>query len=405
MVMKKNDHNGELIDQIKPFTYTMAPNPDGSLAMSITMDGQTGTERLVISDGGRMGIMDGTAQVGQQKLMVLYRIDTAKSYSAADLNGEYYNVGFERNNTNVADPPLNGNGKFMAISGIHTFNGAGTYTYYGTANSVKINGSNLVWFDDQSTTNRSYAVNANGTMTAGGGAFQGWFTGNGLAGGGGGAFQNGVDNQVGYFFLKKGDRPYATADLAGKWAIVSFGQDSKATEPVSQGFSSSIGTLICDALGQCSGKLSDRWSGSPTTTIVTDNLTFAVAADGSFGTGFGGQSPAYAGVIGNSGNTILLNSSFNTVGADPFHREILIGIRASNIGDLARGTAFLKGDVNGDGRVDMADAVLALKVMAGMTPAGIRANYTISGADVNNDGMVGRAELIYILQYLGGLRP
>jgi hypothetical protein len=66
-----------------------------------------------------------------------------------------------------------------------------------------------------------------------------------------------------------------------------------------------------------------------------------------------------------------------------------------------------KGDINGDGKVDLTDAVLALKVAAGLNPtgAGIRTSYPTSGADVNGDGMVGAAEMIYILQYLAGLRP
>jgi dipeptidyl aminopeptidase/acylaminoacyl peptidase len=66
-----------------------------------------------------------------------------------------------------------------------------------------------------------------------------------------------------------------------------------------------------------------------------------------------------------------------------------------------------KADINGDGRVDLADAILVMKVMAGIPPGtlGIRANYPTSGADVNGDNLVGAHELIYIIQYLGGLRP
>ena len=403
MVIKKNDHNGELIDVTKTFTYTMTPNADGSLALTVTMDGQTLTERLVIGDDGLMGIVDGTARQGQQKLMVLYRIDTARTYGNADLNGEYYNVGFERNMTGVADPP-NGNGLFMAISGIHTFKGNGLYDYYGKANSLKQDGGNTIW-DDPGKTNQTYAVSANGALTSGSGAFLGWVTGNTLAGGGGGAFQNGVNNQVAYFFLKKHDRDYTTTDLAGKWAIVSFGQDSKTTLPASQGFSASIGTMICDAVGHCGLMLRDRWSGNNATTFATGNLTLTVAPDGSFGGSLGGQSPASAGVIGNNGKTLLLNASLKYPPAeDPYHREILIGIRANGIGDLSGGAAALPGDLNGDGRVNLADAILALQVMAGMNPAGIRAHYTTSGADVNNDYKIGLAEVLFILQKTGSLR-
>jgi Tol biopolymer transport system component len=64
-----------------------------------------------------------------------------------------------------------------------------------------------------------------------------------------------------------------------------------------------------------------------------------------------------------------------------------------------------KGDINGDGYVDIADAVLALKILSGADATGIRPNYPASGADVNGDGKIGIQELEYILQRLGNLRP
>jgi len=409
MVTTKNDNNGEVKQQTQSFTYATAANADGSMNMAITMTvesvASTDTVRIVISDNGNMGIVDGTAKDHRQMLMVLYRIDSTKTYSNADVSGQYYNVGFERNMTGVADPPDYGNGSFMAISGVHTFAGNGTYTYDAYANSVKTDGSNLIWHDDQTNVVRNYGVAADGTMTAGSGAFQGYFAGNGLTGGGGGAFINGVNNQLAYFFLKKGDRTdgYTTSDIAGRWALVSLGQDSKTTDPKIEGFYSSFGTMICDALGNCSVKVKDRNSDN-STAITADNMKIAVSADGSFGTSFGGQSPVYAGAIGNNGNTILINPSLHYAsGDDPWNREIVLGIRASNVGDLAGGVAILKGDINGDGMVDLADAVLALKVMAGIN-ATIRPIYPASGTDVNGDGKVGQHELLYILQYVSGLR-
>ncbi len=63
-----------------------------------------------------------------------------------------------------------------------------------------------------------------------------------------------------------------------------------------------------------------------------------------------------------------------------------------------------KGDVNGDGDVDLTDAILALQVVSGINPAGVRSDYASSGADVNGDGKIGIEEVIYILQKLSGLR-
>jgi Tol biopolymer transport system component len=59
------------------------------------------------------------------------------------------------------------------------------------------------------------------------------------------------------------------------------------------------------------------------------------------------------------------------------------------------------GDVNGDGQVDMADAILALQVGAGNLPAGTVA---MKEADVNGNGRIGAEEALYILQKAAGLR-
>jgi hypothetical protein len=59
----------------------------------------------------------------------------------------------------------------------------------------------------------------------------------------------------------------------------------------------------------------------------------------------------------------------------------------------------LKGDINGDRTVTVADAIMALQAVAGMNPVGIRL-----GADVNSDGNIGMEEAIYALQSAAALR-
>ncbi len=69
---------------------------------------------------------------------------------------------------------------------------------------------------------------------------------------------------------------------------------------------------------------------------------------------------------------------------------------------LDLGAASLtKGDVNGDNRVDMGDAILALKVCVGFALA-----YpdVYQQADVNGDGRIGIEEAVYILQKAAALR-
>ena len=60
----------------------------------------------------------------------------------------------------------------------------------------------------------------------------------------------------------------------------------------------------------------------------------------------------------------------------------------------------LRGDINGDLKVDLADAVLGLQVLAGMESQKIRKDYIESHIDVSGDDNVGIEEVIYILGIL-----
>ncbi|MBW2031683.1 MAG: hypothetical protein JRJ31_21730, partial [Deltaproteobacteria bacterium] len=57
------------------------------------------------------------------------------------------------------------------------------------------------------------------------------------------------------------------------------------------------------------------------------------------------------------------------------------------------------GDISGDRFVTLADAILALQVSAGLSPAGVQ----VSG-DVNGDWRIGLEEAVYVLQEVSGLR-
>jgi hypothetical protein len=63
-------------------------------------------------------------------------------------------------------------------------------------------------------------------------------------------------------------------------------------------------------------------------------------------------------------------------------------------------TSIQAGDVNGDGIVDLTDAILVLQVLAGIEPS----STVYVEADVNGDGRIGIAELTYILQKIAGFR-
>ena len=95
---------------------------------------------------------------------------------------------------------------------------------------------------------------------------------------------------------------------------------------------------------------------------------------------FNGGNPTYSGLL--AANAKFKEALDSTAGKP----EILTD---AETGD------YNIGDVNGDNDVDLADAILALRVIAGLNPAGIN-----SGSDVNIDGKVGVEEAIYIFQVI-----
>ncbi len=60
----------------------------------------------------------------------------------------------------------------------------------------------------------------------------------------------------------------------------------------------------------------------------------------------------------------------------------------------------VKGDINSDGTITLADAILVLQVSSGLMPSQIIG----VNADVNNDGKIGLQEVLYILQKLAASR-
>jgi hypothetical protein len=78
-----------------------------------------------------------------------------------------------------------------------------------------------------------------------------------------------------------------------------------------------------------------------------------------------------------------------------------VSVSAATIATVTGGQdiTVVPGDVNGDGFVTLTDAVIALKGLVGQGPAWVN-----KGADVNGDGRIGMAEVLYILQKAAGRR-
>lgn len=70
--------------------------------------------------------------------------------------------------------------------------------------------------------------------------------------------------------------------------------------------------------------------------------------------------------------------------------------------DLAvAASAALAGDINHDATVDLADAILALRILSGQPPA---LPSLPKAADISGDGRIGLPEVLFILQKVAGLR-
>jgi subtilisin family serine protease len=104
----------------------------------------------------------------------------------------------------------------------------------------------------------------------------------------------------------------------------------------------------------------------------------------------------------------LLQITFAAVGDEGTSSDVTITEGSLNEGQISAllinghitVKTVLKGDVNGDSNIDLADAILCLKVMSGKASAA----EVYMEADVNGDGKIGMAEVIYILQKAASLR-
>ena len=69
------------------------------------------------------------------------------------------------------------------------------------------------------------------------------------------------------------------------------------------------------------------------------------------------------------------------------------------LADIIENSGITPGDIDGNGSVELSDAVTALQVLAGSQPANVRL-----AADTNEDGRIGMADAIYVIQAVSGLR-
>lgn len=301
----RRNTNGSLNSGTENFTYTTESNPDGTTTISYTPEGHTQAEptRVVLSADEKVMIFDGTIDPSKQEFTVFIRIDTTKTYSNVDLSGEYYTIAYQHNAP--SESPIASQG----FSGIFNFSESGSFTATET-----VNGDGTISTDEYSD---AYWINADGSSVNSDIAGTGYLTGDGKV------FINPNDECTDcwgdYVGIKRQDRTYSTADLERTWAVAGFGDDNGTS------FNAEFGFMTFDADGNYSYNFTNQRDGTYTT--KTGAGTFSVSADGSFGESVSPGAPYYAGAIGNDGNIIIFNMSFDK--SSLYHREIFIGVRVS----------------------------------------------------------------------------
>ncbi|MBI5598889.1 MAG: hypothetical protein HY890_04030 [Deltaproteobacteria bacterium] len=298
--------NGTLGSGVKAFTYLTGANSDGSFTMNINVEGSVNSAKWVMSDGGNMIVADGTEMFGPtaQGLMSLVKLDGAAVLTSADFSGQYYTFGY---GYKAAE------GSYRATSTSSTADGAGTLDVHGTRNN---NGA-----IDSSSAMVTYEVQGEKINLSSGTALI--LSGDNNIAVAADAFN--YSDYEGGFFMKRGSG-YSTLSIEGTWAIAGFGDDDNGTS-----FIAAFGTMTCTAAGACTLSLKNQADGAASS--ASSSMNIAVDADGSFGASISADSPVYAGAIGNGGNTIMFNVSFD--GASLNHREVFLGVRCTQCADLS----------------------------------------------------------------------
>jgi hypothetical protein len=307
----RNDFNDNLANEqyAGTFTYSVERSQDGSLLFKGIDDknGEVNFHRIFISDDFKLMLFDYTVELDDQNMLIAVRMDPAKIYTNAETIGEYFKTGYAFEGTAGATA------KYNSDSSIFTFDGVGNISIIGKMNSD----GGIHDFTNYHT----YSFRPDGLMTFDNGGM-GYLSGDGKL------FVRSVPDTVNAFRfrfgMKKGDRIYSTADLAGTWVMASFGDGNNGSS-----FFSHLGMWTCDSSGNCT--ISGRRQVNGVISSTPDNRTFSVAPDGSFGASFAPNMPSYVAAIGSNGNVFLMNRSFG----DSTLRRISIGTRCSGCSNIA----------------------------------------------------------------------
>lgn len=299
------NNNGVKGNGTENFSYSVIPNSDGSITVTYTYpDSTTKVRKYVLSDDGKTLLMDGTDLLDRQRLRTAVKLDTAKTYTNNDMTGNYYQMyyGYEWGK---------GPTYFVGSSSDVIFTAGGDWN-----GSFTENQAGTMW---SGSSNSTFTVNPDGSIVVT--SAEGYLSGDGKIG-------TSSELKGGYgmwMYMEKGDMVYSTSDLAGTWALAGFGDDN------GNSFNAEFGFMTCDASGSCTVSIKNQRDGN--VSLETFTISLSVAGDGSFGTSLGDLAPYYAGAIGNNGNNIMFNVSFESTSL--YHREVFVGARCSKCSNLS----------------------------------------------------------------------
>ncbi len=118
--------------------------------------------------------------------------------------------------------------------------------------------------------------------------------------------------------------------------------------------------------------------------IVTTNAPWITISSGSSGTDQGTVGAAYE-----SNKGLARLGTITIIAPGAINNPMTVEIRQDNV---------LKGDIDGNGVIDLRDTILALKVLAGISQDGVSIH-----ADADGDGKIGMEDVIYTLRAASGI--
>lgn len=303
--------NGTISSASKTFTYKVYSGVDGSITIYKTFaDGKISIQQKVISDDNNVMIEDGTDNANHQRFRIYVRLDPGKTYSAnVDQNCEHYGLSYKKDSVG-----------HRGESSLTDFDGSGNYSFSSTSNQdgtiVSDNGSGTYLVNADGSTETNQNANVNSGFIAGDGNVS--------------LSTNLSDPSVFNIDMKviKGDIVYSTAKLQGNWAFVGFGDN----DIDNLSFRAEFGSFVCDVAGSCTYNMKIARSDGTIDYYPPFTDSMAVAADGSLGT-----VPSYGTIIGNNGNTILMNNSTGISDVNSDDRAIAVAIKCSACSNLSDG--------------------------------------------------------------------